>query len=151
MNLAEAFEQVYYSLTLNELRMMNQEDDGHDISYNTMMYLHLIAYKKDCTVSYLATALHVSKPAVTAKVNELHRLGLVKKEQSEQDKRVFYLRASAFFLQKCKEYDRVLFRTLQTVQAQYSQQENEIFCRMLEAFSKEYLKNETEKQSGEKI
>lgn len=151
MELANVMDQVYYSLTLNELRMMNQSPLGQAMSYNSMLYLHLIMYREDCTVSYLAGALHVSKPAVTAKVNELQRMGLVEKQQSGQDKRVFYLRPTAAAKENYKAYDQAFGRAMSTVQAQYSPEETRLLCHMLQAFQKEITEIDTEKLTGTKI
>ena len=45
----------------------------------------------ECTVSTLANTLHITKSAVTIKVNELERLGMVTKTRSETDRRVIQL------------------------------------------------------------
>ncbi len=151
MNLIDAFDRTYYALTLNELRMMNQTPARPELSYNTMLYLHLIVYKEDCTVSFLASALHVSKPAVTAKVNELRRLGLVEKRQSETDKRVYYLRPTPQVQQDYQLYDSLFYRALERAQAAFGPEENKLFSQMLQTFCKEFSKIETEEYPGAEI
>ena len=90
MKLQQAILQFYYDATLHELRLMNENTLYPDISYHSLLYLDLIAYRENCTASYLAQALHVSKPAVTANINELIAQGLVVKTQSRDDRRVNY-------------------------------------------------------------
>ena len=87
MDLKKACDQFYLDLIINELRLMNSTNTSNNITYNSLLYLDIIGYKKNCTVSYIADVLNVAKSAVTLKVKELEKMGLVKKTQSEEDKR----------------------------------------------------------------
>ena len=110
MEIADAVNQFHFDMTINELRLMTQSEVLPGITYNSLLYLDIIAYQKNCTVSFLAQAMHVAKSAVTFKVNELLRLGLVEKTQSAEDKRVHYLTVKPKVLAEYKIYDRALFR-----------------------------------------
>jgi len=91
MLLQNALNQYFYTMTINELQLMNTKFHSLNITYNSLLYLDIISYTKNCTTTFLAQSLRISKSAVTIKVNELVKQGLIIKQQSEDDKRVFYL------------------------------------------------------------
>ena len=137
MKLLKVINQFYYDMALSELRMMNENLYQH-ISYTSMRYLDLIAYTENCTASYLAKALHVSRPAVTSKINELVRLGLVEKIQSHEDRRVFYLSVSQEIAEENKRFDRAVQYAVEQVQKQYSDTDVDHFCEILQTVCKCY-------------
>lgn len=139
MALFEAVDRFYYNLTLSELRSMNENTIYPSITYNSFLYLDLIAYKDRCTVSYLADALHISKSAVTVKVNELIRLGLVTKTQSEKDRRVYYLTVSSEVAADNRQYDKRLRGAVRTLERRYGEKDLEKFREMLDVLSASYL------------
>lgn len=90
MSLEDSMDRFWYEITVNQLR--NQQGKCmKDISFNTSMYLDLVKFRGTATVSSIAEDLDISKAAVTMKVNELVKQGLVKKIQSEEDKRINHL------------------------------------------------------------
>ena len=57
-----------------------------------MLYLNIIsAPPGKYTASNIADMLHISKPSVTQKINELEKEGYILKSQSHTDKRAYYL------------------------------------------------------------
>lgn len=94
MTITDKMNSFYYHMSLYELQMMNGSDYFNGLSYNSLLYINVIEQLEDCTVSKLAQALHITKSAVTIKINELVRQKLVLKEQSSMDKRVYYLKLS---------------------------------------------------------
>lgn len=149
MNPAKAIDRLYYNIILNELRMMNESRLYDNITYNSLLYLDLISYTKNCTVSFLANALHVAKSSVTLKVNELIKQGLVEKEQSDKDRRVFYLTVRPEILEEFQNLDRAANYALEQVQKQYSTEEIDHFCEMLDTFSN-YYNQHAEMADGER-
>ena len=135
MEIADAVNQFHFDMTINELRLMTQSEVLPGITYNSLLYLDIIAYQKNCTVSFLAQAMHVAKSAVTFKVNELLRLGLVEKTQSAEDKRVHYLTVKPKVLAEYKIYDRALFRAEKEIKEKYTAHECAMFCEMLRLIS----------------
>jgi len=61
------------------------------LSVRQIYYLDIINKLDKPTVSELARELNVTKPTVTIAVNHLIDRGLIHKEQSQEDKRVFFL------------------------------------------------------------
>lgn len=143
MNITDAVNAFYLKITVRELSMLNQRPGLANITYHSMMYLDLIAYQKNCTVSYLAETLRVSKAAVTIKVNELERLGLVEKTQSRQDKRVYYLTVNEDVRERCQIFDTVLHGLDKWIPAHYTSEEVEAFCRILNEVSERYEQGDT--------
>lgn len=138
MNPTKAIDRLYYNILLNELRMMNENTLYHNITYNSLLYLDLISYTENCTVSFLANALHVAKSSVTLKVNELMRQGLVEKKQSQLDRRVYFLTVQPEILEEFKKLDQAAYYAVEQVQKQYKPEEIDRFCEMLDRFSEHY-------------
>ena len=83
MSLEDSMDRFWCEITVNQLR--NQQGKCmKDISFNTSMYLDLVKFRGTATVSSIAEDLDISKAAVTMKVNELVKQGLVKKIQSKR-------------------------------------------------------------------
>lgn len=142
MDLRRKMDRFYLDMVINELRLANH-DSYQRVTHNSLLYLDIIAYKENCTVSYIAEALHVAKSAVTLKVKELERQGLVVKTQSGEDKRVFYLTINETLREEYKAYDRVLYAALDEVEATYSPEQVRLLCDMLDTISRRFeLENE---------
>ena len=140
MNVKLALDQFYLDMITYELRMMNENSPGGNITYNSMLYLDLIAGTPQCTVSHLAELLHVAKSAVTLKVKELEKLGTVHKTQSETDKRVFYLSVNDEIAHQYQSFDAPINEAVAELKKQYTETEINQFCDMLTFFSKRYSK-----------
>ncbi len=61
MNIKTTIDEFFYTITLNELHLMNTGVLDGTLTYNSLLYLDLIRMKEDCTVSYLADCLHGNK------------------------------------------------------------------------------------------
>lgn len=138
MNPTKAIDKLYYNIILNELRMMSDNRLYHNITYNSLLYLDLISYTKNCTVTFLANVLHVAKSSVTLKVNELIKQRLVEKNQSEHDRRVYFLTVRPEILDEFKKLDQATNYAVEQIKKQYAPKEIEDFCEMLDSFSKHY-------------
>lgn len=136
MKLKNAISKFYFDMTINELRLMNSNISYPNITYNSLLYLDIITYKEKCTVSFLADALNVSKSAVTLKINELIKQGFVIKTKSTDDKRINYLTVKQEVIDETKIYDTMLYKAINSIEKDYSSQEVELFCDMLQLISK---------------
>ena len=142
MDLRDSLNQFYYDATVNDLRQLSRTGGG-ELSYNSMMYLDVISFQNEegrCTVSSLAEILRVSRSAVTLKVNELVKLGLVEKRRSEEDRRVVYLDVCDVVREALGAYDPPFDRAVRLVEGVYPPEEIETFCRILQTFRGEFLK-----------
>ena len=143
MEMKAALDRFYYELTLSELRLMNESPVLPNISYKSLLYLDVIEMMPDCTVSALAEAMRVSKPAVTMKVGELIRRGLVEKRQSERDRRVYHLRVKPEAMAEYWSYDRAMRKAIGVVQDRFGRRDVDMFCSILHAFADVYTKERT--------
>lgn len=147
MSLRAKMDRYYLDMVIHELRLANNHS-YQSITHNSLLYLDIIAYKENCTVSYIASVLHVAKSAVTLKVKELERLGFVYKTQSEKDKRVFYLHVNQTLVDEYKAYNQVLYAALDEIERSYSKQDIENFCSMLDTINR-YFQQESALQEGD--
>ncbi len=139
MYLKKSITQFFYNMTINELHLMNNKFLSTDITYNSLLYLDIISYTPNCTASYLANVLNISKPAVTVKINELIKQGLIVKTQSEKDKRVYYLNINQEFAHIYEAYDKSMCRAIDDVKEEYTKEEIDTFCKVLNSISIKYL------------
>lgn len=141
MDVKSSLNQCYYRMTISDLRMMN-DSGGDNISYNSVLYLDLISYQKNCTISSLAESLHISKPAVTKKINTLVQMGMVTKTRCETDKRIQYLSLGPCAKEMSDLYDNAVARAVCAIEKQYNQEQLASFCAILDTFSAEFAKQE---------
>ncbi len=126
---------LFYAMTLHELQCMNQNQLDSSLSYNSYLYLCLLECKRGLTVSDIANLLQVAKSAVTLKVKELEKLGLVEKVQSKDDKRVYHLVITKKGIQMYQSYDLRLAKAYQRLKKKYNEKEITIFNSMLYDYS----------------
>ena len=139
MDLDGALKRFYYRTMLEELRAMNGSRVLPAISYNSLLYMDIIDMTPDCTVSRLAELLHVSRAAVTIKVKELLKQGLVEKQDSPADKRVRYLRINPGVAEEYRSYDKAMRRATRAVRKKFTARDVGTFCTILDVFSRNYL------------
>lgn len=139
MSLRSSLNRLYYDMTIHDIRFINRSLSGN-LSYNSVMYLDVIDFQENCTVSSLAETLRISKPAVTKKVNELIQLGYVVKTQSGKDKRVYYLCVSDELKKNSEFYERPFERAIRRIEERYDRKQLAILCDVLNTFSEEVRK-----------
>lgn len=135
MGITEKMNNFYYHMSLYELQLMNGSDYFNGLSYNSLLYINVIEQTENCTVSRLAEMLHITKSAVTIKINELVRQKIVLKEQSTSDKRVFYLKLSPETDELMKNYDRIFQKAEAELRHKYTEEQLALFGDILETIS----------------
>lgn len=138
MKFKECVNRLYYEETIHELAVRNQTVKN-SLSYNSILYIDTITYIPNCTVSVLAERLHISKSAVTMKVNELIRQGYIEKEQSCEDRRVFYLRPRKCGEELFPEYNAALHVSETYLNEKYTEDEMKIFEQILNDATEKYI------------
>ncbi|MEG0036349.1 MAG: MarR family transcriptional regulator [Oscillospiraceae bacterium] len=135
-----AINRFYHDLAINDLRLMHMDYNFPNVTYNSLLYLNLIYENQGkYTASALADLLHVSKPAVITKVNELIKQGYLYKKQSERDKRVYFLFAHEDALPEYKAYERMDRVVDMEAKNAYTPEQIDLFCEMLEFVGHTYL------------
>ena len=142
MDLRQRMERLFVDRTVSELQLANS-DTYQSVTYNSLLYLDLIAYTPDCTAGYLAETLHVAPSAITSKVRELERQGLVTRTRSERDKRVYYLHINEQLRAEYRAYDQILYGALDELEARYTPQQVDLLCEMLDAINRSFQQAKT--------
>lgn len=138
--LYKALFQFFHDMTLNELRLMNRQITDQNITYNTLLYYDLVAtHQGEYTASQIADLLHVSKPAVITKVNEMIKLGYLYKKQSTTDKRVYYLFAHEDGVRDEFLYQKMDHGVVEALMEKYSKSDLETFCDIMYDIGALYL------------
>ncbi len=128
----------YLDMVTYELRMMGSQKIYDGITYNSLLYLDIIACTPKCTISYIANLLNVAKSAVTLKVKELEKRGLIEKTQSLRDKRIFYLSVKHEMAREYMEWGKSINGAVKEINENYTQEERRVFCEMLCIISRHY-------------
>lgn len=131
MDIKKTINKILLDFTFNELRFMNKGYPFASLSYNSQLYLDIINHTKNCTITFLADKLHISKPAVTIKIKELMLKGFLTKTQSTEDKRVIYITPTQEIKQLYRESDKYLETFVNTLKSNYSEKEVNLFLEML--------------------
>lgn len=136
MELKKALDSFYYSTALCDLRLMTMQFSDKNITYNSLLYLELIfSMEGKCTASKIAGLLNISKPAVTLKINELIRQGLVTKKADPADKRRNILFVNEDVMPKYKIYRKQDSIAVKRILERYSAEDIDKFCEMLDIIS----------------
>ena len=136
MDLRKALDTFYYSTALCDLRLMNKHFVDDNITYNSLLYIELIyTMNGTCTASKLADLLHVSKPGVTLKLNELLRQDLIKKTPDPNDKRKYYLSVNDDAIPQYKVFKRQDSEAIKRITNKFTAEEIDKFCNMLDIIS----------------
>lgn len=138
MKLEQHLTNFYLQSIIGELSLANRCKGGSSISYTTLLYLDIIALTPNCTVSYIANAINVAKPAVTIKIKELVENGLVYKEQSSEDRRIHYLHVNEEFLTDYRRNDYPTDYAVKEIEKRFTEAEISSFCEMLDICSRHF-------------
>ena len=131
---------INHDQALLDLRLQNKYQSGK-ITYNSILYIDIIrSHENKYTASNIADMLHVSRPSVTQKINELQKMGIVNKTRSETDKRVFYLSISDEQIPKeLREQDEYAEEQVRSaLREKYSEEDIDKFSDMLTILSEVY-------------
>lgn len=136
MNLRKSLDTFYYSTALCDLRLMNRKFVDESITYNSLLYIELIyTMNGTCTASGLAELLHISKPGVTLKLNELLRQGLITKTPDPNDRRRSYLTVNEEAIPQYKVFRRQDSEAVRRITGRFTPEEIAKFCEMLDIIS----------------
>lgn len=74
-----------------KIKLIGQEE-LEKISYGSFRGLEVVANSDDATISSIAKALNITKASASVAVRKMEKEGLVYREQSSEDKRVYFIR-----------------------------------------------------------
>lgn len=147
---------LFHDMAIAELRIQNYDYSSNKLTYNSILYLDIIdAHPGEYTASNIADMLHVARPSVTQKLNELEKMGYITKKRSKTDKRIYYLYVSknAFSDVTMRTYANAEDKAFRKLADQYSNEEIDKFFEMLSFVGDAYLKgiddNDSVNDAGE--
>jgi DNA-binding MarR family transcriptional regulator len=126
-----------FSHAVNELLEAKPlaEASGGTVTVPQFHLLKMIALDGGFQVGELAQLLGVTSPAVSKNIQKLERLGLVTRRQSQADRRVTLLSASAKGLELVKRHDRLKSERLAPVLSQFDQDELDTVLDLMDRIS----------------
>ncbi len=131
-------------IEIHDFKIQTQSNFYSKLSYSTRKYLTLLSFSEYNTISDIARMLGLTKSAVTLKMNELEKQGLIKREQSEKDRRVFYIRVTQIVKGVWKESDEIFEKITRKTDKKFADKEIDSFFEILKYFTKE-LEKENDK------
>lgn len=93
------FLRLYSRFKLDFYSSMNMEEDDSTLTVSESFCLEVINGLKKPTVRDVANFMKISQPNAAYKISNLERKGYIVKQQSKEDKRVYYLNVT-------KKYDK---------------------------------------------
>ena len=121
----KAFINFMKAIDLDEFNTIRNSEIGGKLSYINIVHLYIINHYEKITVSDLAKRLNLSKPAVTQKVNELEKLGMIVKTRS-----VIYISLSEDIKNSCNESK--METVIDAVDKHFSKEKKEVFKEILD-------------------
>lgn len=134
MGIGEAITNFFHDMGIVELRIRNEHPAYAKLSYNSSLYLDIIAaHQGEYTPSKLADMLHIARPSVTQKLNVLEKAGYVTRKQNPADKREYFLyfNADSFDADTQSIYTKLTNQISESMEQRYSKEEIEKFSEML--------------------
>lgn len=134
MGIGEAITNFFHDMGILELRIRNQHPAYAKLSYNSSLYLDIIAaHQGEYTPSRLADMLHIARPSVTQKLNVLEKAGYISRKQNPADKREYFLyfNADSFDADTQSIYAKLERHLDESVKKRYTKEEIEKFSEML--------------------
>ncbi len=101
------------------------------LTVRQLIYVELISKSEPRTVNQLAETLGVAKPTVTVAVTNLQKKGYIRKIQSKDDKRVYYLYLTAKGKVLAKEHDNAHQEFVEIIMKALKPDEIEIYRQLL--------------------
>ncbi len=127
-------------MEIHDFKIQTQSSFFSKLSYSTRKYLSIISFSEYNTISDIAKMLGLTKSAVTLKMNELEKQGLIVREQCKDDKRVYYIRVPDAVKTAWKESDQIFEKIIEKTERKFSEKEVDIFFDVLKYFTKQLEK-----------
>jgi DNA-binding MarR family transcriptional regulator len=122
-----------HDIAKNDIQILYKFKDISKLSLNSVLYLDIIEGKNgEYTASTLADTLHIAKPSVTQKLNELEKNGYICKKQDEHDKRIYYLFRTSKNDEVSKAFEKSDLDLERALLINYSNEEVEKFYDMIQ-------------------
>lgn len=133
-----------FASAIREIVEIKLLDEATPLPLTTSQFhvLKLMVVTGDHQIGELAEFLGISAPAVTKNVDKLERFGLVVRSPSPDDRRAVMLSASVKGRRVVQQYEQLISARLAPILEDFTSEETEQMCDLLERFSVSILKRE---------
>ena len=132
MERAERFRKIKLDTSLKEL---NRAHNNLDVSYQDLLYMDIIYFHPDTTVSYIAEALNIAGTAVTVRLNRMEKNGWITRTRSESDRRQYIISLTGEAMAMYREYEDEWSAKMDALCEKYSESKVDEFLDMLETLT----------------
>ena len=147
MERAERFRKIKLDMSLKEL---NRAHNDLEVSYQDLLYMDIIYFHPDTTVSYIAEALNIAGTAVTVRLNRMEKNGWITRTRSESDRRQYIISLTGEAMEMYREYEDEWSAKMDALCERYSESKADEFLDMLETLTRDDQQqaNEDEMKNG---
>ena len=147
MERAERFRKIKLDMSLKEL---NRAHNDLEVSYQDLLYMDIIYFHPDTTVSYIAEALNIAGTAVTVRLNRMEKNGWITRTRSESDRRQYIISLTGEAMEMYREYEDEWSAKMDALCERYSESKADEFLDMLETLTRDDQQqaNEVEMKNG---
>lgn len=135
------FNRIYDKFKIHFYRNVFEKIQSGELPLTTLETLCIeIIYALDRpTVSEFATYVGISRPNAAYKINSLVRKGYLRKVQSTEDKREYYLEVTDKYLEYYDISSRYMKVVMQRIEQRFSPEELEILNRIMDVTNRELM------------
>ena len=128
--LTEIIEKFSRLIAILEDQVMDQPE-FKSITMRQFYYLDIIRTLESPTVTEITHQLNITKPTATIAINKLEEMELVKKTQSENDRRIFYIELTSKGKKINKAHDRCHQTIVKNLVSSLTEKDTMQFTRIL--------------------
>ena len=132
MERAERFRKIKLDLSLRELK---RAQNDLDVSYQDLLYMDIIYFHPETTVSYIADVLNIAGTAVTVRLNRMEKNGWIRRTRSESDRRQYIISLTGEAMRMYREYEDEWSTRMDTLCEKYSESKTDELLDMLETLT----------------
>ena len=132
MERAERFRKIKLDLSLRELK---RAQNDLDVSYQDLLYMDIIYFHPETTVSYIADVLNIAGTAVTVRLNRMEKNGWIRRTRSESDRRQYIISLMGEAMRMYREYEDEWSTRMDTLCEKYSESKADELLDMLETLT----------------
>ena len=134
MERAERFRKIKLDLSLKELK---RAQNDMDVSYQDLLYMDIIYFHPETTVSYIADVLNIAGTAVTVRLNRMERNGWITRTRSESDRRQYIISLTGEAMEMYREYEEEWSARMDSFCERYSESKADELLDMLEILTRD--------------
>ena len=136
-----AFRNVYDKIKLQFYRNVFDKIQNRELTLTTVETFCIeIIYAMDRpTIGEFASYVHISSPNAAYKVNSLIKKGYLRKIQSEDDKREYYLEVTEKYMSYCNISNTYMKTVMDRVEDRFNKEELEVLKRVFKITAEELM------------